>query len=100
MKDADRIQLIKLLLDEMDDLDSRMSKDYLHDALATYYRNQVFSQGAGERMAVFFEQYGNCEGPFRRDDDGNVLPGRWVEEERHQRNPTAPPTGIAQSSGF
>lgn len=80
MKDNDRIQLIKLLLDDIDDLDPVSPKDDLSGVLASYYRGQVFSQGAGGRLAVLIEQYGNCKGPFRRDDGGNVLPGRWVEE--------------------
>jgi len=74
MKDKDRIQLIKLLLDDMDE------GDHLESMLAAYYRKQV-GPSHGARLAHFLEQYEHCEGPFSRDGRTyDVMPGHWVQE--------------------
>ncbi len=82
MKDKDRIQLINLLLEEMDGGVDSCPRDSLSlgQVLGRHYRDEVCSQGAGNRMADLIEQYEHCQGPFRRNDNGEVLPGRWTEE--------------------
>lgn len=78
VKDKDRIQLIKLLLDDLDDLGDVLAGEDLESTLVEHYRNRPFPQAAGVRLADLIGQYANCEGPFGWGDDGEVLPGKVV----------------------
>ena len=73
MTDEDRVRLIKVLLDGMDGFDS---SDYLVPVLAEYFRRE--HGGEGDRMAEILAQFLDCEGPFARDEKGDVKPGRWM----------------------